>query len=76
MGHRYYGIKALVLAVAVGLAFASSNLGAPQLGRTTIEVHYGAAAAVQSAALRTTAKFSRAVRDLVRQAECSIAHTI
>ena len=76
MNRRYYGIKALLLAMAIGLAVVSSIFGAPELGGATIRVQYSAAATVESAALRTTAKFSRTVRDLVRHVDCSIARTI
>jgi hypothetical protein len=76
MNRRYYGLKALLVAIAVGLVVVSSIFGTPELGGTTIRVQYGAAVAVQSAALRTTARYSRAVRDFVREAECRIAHTV
>jgi hypothetical protein len=66
MDRRYYGLKALILAVGIVVAVVSSLFGARPILSPTAHIHYSAAASVQSAVTETTIKVSRAIGKFIR----------
>jgi hypothetical protein len=70
MDRRYYGLKALILAVGIGIAVYSSLFDSRPSHSFFAHTHYGAAASVQSAVTQTTINISRAIGNLVRHSEC------
>jgi hypothetical protein len=70
MDRRYYGLKALILAVGIGLAVYSSVFDARPTHSFFAHTHYSAAASVQSAVTQTTIRLSRAIGNLVKRSEC------
>jgi len=71
MDRRYYGLKALILAVGIGIAVYSSLFDSRPSHSFFAHTHYGAAASVQSAVTQTTIKLSRAIGNLIKHSECA-----
>lgn len=69
MDHRYYGLKALTVAVGIALAILSSAFGTPRLGTSMAHTHYSAAVSIEIAMSQSFAKASRAVGGLIRACE-------
>jgi 2-methylcitrate dehydratase PrpD len=69
MDRRYYGLKALIVALGIGVAVWSSLGTHPHLS-TTAHTQYGAAASVQLAFTRTTVKLSHAISHLIHSRDC------
>lgn len=77
MDRNYYSIKALVVALAIGVAlFSCGCIGSRGLDQAEIRVHYAAAATLQDALTDASARVSRAVGDLARHAMCDIENLI
>lgn len=71
MDRRYYGIKALVVAVGVGLALASSLFGTPRLSGAFTHAHYAAVAEpTQRMMAETAVQATHAVADFIRRQSC------
>lgn len=70
MDRRYYGLKALIVALGIGLAVWSSVFGPRPFLSTTAHTHYTAAASVQSAFTQTTMKVSRAIGRFIGSRNC------
>ena len=70
MGRRYYGLKALILALGIGLAVLSSLFGARPFLSSTAHTQYSAASSVQTAFAATTVRVSKAVGKLIFHTEC------
>ena len=65
MDRRYYGLKALVLALGIGIAVFSSLFEARPFLSSTAHSEYSAASSVQMAFTATTVRVSKAVRKLI-----------
>jgi hypothetical protein len=65
MGRRYYGLKALILALGIGIAVFSSLFDARPLLSATAHTQYSAASSVQTAFTATTVRLSKAVSKLI-----------
>lgn len=72
MDRRYYGIKALVLALGIGVAIFSSLFDARPLLSYTAHTQYSAASSVQSAVAATTVRISKAFGKLILRGECVV----
>ena len=70
MGRRYYGLKALILALGIGLAVFSSLFGARPFLSSTAHTQYSAASSVQTAFAATTVRVSKSVGKLIFHTEC------
>ena len=70
MDRRYYGLKALLLALGIGVAVASSLFAPRPFLSATAHVHYSAAASVQSAVTNATIKVSRAIGKFISGRDC------
>jgi hypothetical protein len=72
MDRRYYGLKALVLALGIGVAVFSSLFDARPFLSVTAHTQYGAASSVQTAIAATTVRISKAVGKLILRGECAV----
>lgn len=70
MDRRYYGLKALIVALGIGVAVWSTVFGARPPFSTTAHTQYSAAASVQSAFTQTTVKVSRAIGKFMHRSDC------
>lgn len=70
MDRRYYGLKALILAVGIAIAVVSSVFGAGPLISPTAHIQYSAAASVELAMRQTTAKVSHAIGKFISGRYC------
>jgi hypothetical protein len=70
MDRRYYGLKALVLALGIGVAVYSSVFGARPFLSMTAHTQYSAAASVQNVVTSTTVRISKAVGKLIFRNDC------
>jgi hypothetical protein len=65
MGRRYYGLKALILALGIGIAVFSSLFDARPFLSSTAHTQYSAASSVQTAFAATTVRLSKAFGKLI-----------
>jgi hypothetical protein len=66
MDRRYYGLKALVIVVALGIAFMGSGFGTPRLSREPVQdSHYQAATLMQATILDTGSQFGHMLTRLL-----------
>jgi hypothetical protein len=65
MDRRYYGLKALVLALGIGVAVFSSLFDTRPFLSSTAHTQYSAASSVQMAFAATTVRVTKAVRNLI-----------
>jgi len=72
MDRRYYGLKALVLALGIGVAVFSSLFDTRPFLSYTAHTQYSAASSVQSAIAATTVRISKAVGKLIIRGECVV----
>jgi hypothetical protein len=70
MDRRYYGLKALVLALGIGVAVYSSFFDGRPFLSMTAHTQYGAAASVQNVVSTTTVRVARAVGKLIFRDDC------
>jgi len=69
MDRRYYGLKALVIVLALGIAFIGSGFEAPRLSRESIQdTHYQAATLMQAAIHDTSSRFGHMLTRLLCEA--------
>jgi len=71
MDHHYYGLKALIVVVGIGIAILSSAFGLPKLSGSMTHTHYSAAASVEMAIAKSSARVSRALVGFVREHDCA-----
>jgi len=65
MDRRYYGLKAFVLALGIGIAVFSSLFDTRPFLSATAHTQYSAASSVQTAFAATTVRVSKAVSKLI-----------
>ena len=65
MDRRYYGLKALVLALGIGIAVFSSLFDGRPFLSPAAHTQYSAASSVQTAIAATTVRVSKAVSKLI-----------
>ncbi len=65
MDRRYYGLKAFVLALGIGVAVFSSLFDTRPFLSVTAHTQYSAASSVQTAFAATTVRVSKAVSNLL-----------
>ncbi|HUO91991.1 MAG TPA: hypothetical protein VMU22_03675 [Rhizomicrobium sp.] len=70
MDRRYYGLKALVVALGIGVAVYSSFFDTRPLLSNSAHTHYSAAASVQNVVASTTVRISRAVGKFIFRNDC------
>lgn len=70
MDRRYYGLKALILVLGIGVAvFSSIYDGRPFLS-STAHTQYSAASSIQMAFAATTVRVSKALGKFIFHTEC------
>jgi hypothetical protein len=70
MDRRYYGLKALVLALGIGVAVFSSLFDGRPFLSPAAHTQYSAAASVQNVVATTTVRLSKAVSKLIFRNDC------
>lgn len=70
MDRRYYGLKALVLALGIGVAVFSSLFDGRPFLSPAAHTQYSAASSVQDVVATTTVRISKAVGKLIFRNDC------
>lgn len=70
MDRRYYGLKALILALGIGVAVYSSFFDTRPFLSNYAHAHYSAAASVQNVVTTTTVRISKAVGKFIFHNDC------
>jgi len=70
MDRRYYGLKALILALGIGVAVYSSFFDTRPVLSNYAHAHYGAASSVRDVVTTTTIRVSKAVGKFLSRSDC------
>ena len=76
MDRRYYGLKALILALGIGVAVFSSLFDARPLVSPAAHAQYSAASSVQDEVAATTVRLSKAVGKFIFRNECLMRNSL
>jgi len=70
MDRRYYGLKALILVLGIGVAVFSSVFDSRPFLSSTAHTQYSAASSIQMAFAATTVRVSKALGKFIFHTDC------